>query len=530
MRDDFAKVPADLEQLIREYIAKKLRFPAAASAATSQVRGREVSFYNNAWLGYLEITGSDQAPEPVRYFFVVQRRRKKVHVVPLANAAGCVQRANRELELRLSKENIVEYLSYYYSFTPKDHAMLARLGRGPTQFAVPRRFSEIEFSSTAQLALRLPGASDAGACSIECLARGAIWHFLDEATHERVLPLRLRNKQTAVSGRLPIQFRDALFATDFRVPKPSGIPVLSNPELLYSSDAIVPPDPQPAAMLPLPRKISWYEFWVAARAKATKIATTWGRHTLRVFWWVCSAGLLYVWFLTALFPLFEGLGSKHLRNHVERVSDGLGLATWPETFFAVAVLGIVFFLINVFVATHMDKVFNWIFRFCPSRIQPWLANVLDSGIEKWDQRMTAQDTFGKRLGWSSFRLVLWTSYLVLAFATLQMLWDLILGQQTVPAFRLLATLLSQAVLNIPFVTFLLIRVFGLAPRLDPVADGVIDPTLLTAFQLAMAIIVFKGLYRVWIFTVEASPYTFFRRLRQRRGRNDDSTGPNDPST
>jgi hypothetical protein len=518
MNDEFRAFDADLDLLIRACIARKLRFPAAASQATSLLRGRRVEFYSNAWLGYLELEGSAKAPEPVRYFFVAQQRRKKVHVVPVANLAGCVQRVNRELGLSLARGNIVEYLNFYYCFTPKDDAMLARLGRGPTQFAVPRTFAEIEFRPQAQLALEFGPGIRRGSCSVECLARGAVWHFLDEPTHERVLPLRLRKKQSAISGRLPIQFRDALFATDFRVPRISGAPLLSNPELLFESDALVLPKPTPTVILPLPRKISWNEFWVAAKTKTARVTATWGRHALRAFWWIFAAVLLYVWLLTALFSVFEWFGSRRLRAHVQWVSDGFGVATWPETFFAVAATGIAMFLLNIFVATHMDKVFNWIFRLCPRRIQPWLAQVLDRGIEGWDQRMTAQDTFGKRLGWATVRLALWTAYLVLGFATLQIVWDIIWDLRTAPMLRLIATLLSQAVLNIPFVTFLLIRVFGLGPRLDPVADGIVDAVLLAAFQFAMALVVFKGLYRVWIFTVEASPYTFFRRLRQRRGR------------
>jgi hypothetical protein len=37
--------------------------------------------------------------------------------------------------------------------------------------------------------------------------------------------------------------------------------------------------------------------------------------------------------------------------------------------------------------------------------------------------------------------------------------------------------------------------------------------VLWAFQIAMGFLVFKGLYRVWSYTIETSPYTFFRRMR-----------------
>ena len=55
--------------------------------------------------------------------------------------------------------------------------------------------------------------------------------------------------------------------------------------------------------------------------------------------------------------------------------------------------------------------------------------------------------------------------------------------------------------------------FKVADWLNPVAEGILDYWLLGAFQVVMGFVVFKGLYRVWSYTVEASPYTFFRRMR-----------------
>src|SRR5262249_52308337 len=138
----------------------------------------------------------------------------------------------------------------------------------------------------------------------------------------------------------------------------------------------------------------------------------------------------------------------------------IGVAAWPETLFGVASLGIGLFLLNIFFTTHMDKVFNWIFRLCPRRFQPWIAHILDDKIDSWDQRMTAQDTFGKRFGWATFRLAIWTGYLVLAFGTLQTAWNFVSKQPSEHVGHLLLTLLIQAVLNIPSIAFLLIRIFG----------------------------------------------------------------------
>ena len=52
-------------------------------------------------------------------------------------------------------------------------------------------------------------------------------------------------------------------------------------------------------------------------------------------------------------------------------------------------------------------------------------------------------------------------------------------------------------------------------------EGILDPKLLGYFQVASGLVVLGGLYRVWVFTVEASPYTFFRRLRLKPREEDD---------
>ena len=113
--------------------------------------------------------------------------------------------------------------------------MLSRISRGATQLVVPRTVADIEVDDGGERTT-LTGQPK---CSDECLVRGAVWHFLDEEAHERVVPLRFKRRRTKlfkVSGRIPVQFRDAVFAVDFRVPQDTGVPVLSNEELLFQSD------------------------------------------------------------------------------------------------------------------------------------------------------------------------------------------------------------------------------------------------------------------------------------------------------
>lgn len=51
--------------------------------------------------------------------------------------------------------------------------------------------------------------------------------------------------------------------------------------------------------------------------------------------------------------------------------------------------------------------------------------------------------------------------------------------------------------------------------LDPLPDGLIHSGLLAIFHFAVAMVVLKGIYRVWMLTVEASPHAFYRRLRHK---------------
>lgn len=323
---------------------------------------------------------------------------------------------------------------------------------------------------------------------------------------------------SSVSGRLPIQFRNAVFAADVRVPEASGIPVLGNPEFLYQSESLVVPTKLSTAQLPLPRSVTFKEMWDRSKARMSRVVARWGGRALRAVWFLLTFAIFYVWALSALFPIFEWFGWPHLRAHLKSLSDFLGRPDWRETFLAMTLAGILTFLATITLTTHLDKVFNWIFRLCPRNWQPWLAILLDKVVDEWDRRLGTIDTLRKRISWSLVRLSLWTTYMVLAFASLQIMASLMLGDQPSDTFRITYTLLAQALLNVPFVAFLFIQLFGLINRLDPVADGILNSSVLGVFQVAMALIVFKGLYRVRVFTVEASPYTFFRRLRHKRTR------------
>jgi hypothetical protein len=140
------------------------------------------------------------------------------------------------------------------------------------------------------------------------------------------------------------------------------------------------------------------------------------------------------------------------------------------------------------------------------------ANILAVRVARRDRELIAQDTYRKRVLWALRHLIYWTAYIILAFASVQIALNDIYGAQNAAAARIVLTLFEQAAINIPLILYVLVRVPGLINNLDPVAEGVLNWQLLFWFHAAMVLIVIKGIYRVWTFTVDASPHAFYRRL------------------
>jgi hypothetical protein len=497
---EFDEFPAGIEEVVRGYIATESKFAIAKDPTKTRLRGRKVKFYDNVWLGYIET-------DEERYYFLTRPRGRKGRFIPISNAIGGVERAHREYPLSLTKDNVADYLHFYYSFTPKEDPMLSRISGGATQFAVPRELADIKVEAAA---------TENDGCSEDCLVKGAVWHFLDEATHDRVQPLRYRRRhlpQNTVSGRIPIQFRNAIFAVDFRVPEATGRPTLSNEELLYESDALEEPEIVGNACLTLPTRIARKERYLDVRRWARQIAARLGQGAMRVAWTAVVLAASYFWGCAALYAVAEAYDSNLIQRQFEWWADVLGVSEWASFAYWWTLSAIAAFVGVIVLKTHRDKVFNWIFRFCPTSIEQPVVKVLDYFVTKWDNALLSQNTFGKRLGWSAFHLVGWSLYLVAAFTSLQMLSDVTEGQAARPALLVAETLLLQGALNVPFVAFVLIQFLQVIERLDPVAEGVLNYWPLVIFQATMAVIVIGGIYRVWVFTVEASPYTFFRRMR-----------------
>lgn len=506
MDRDFGSFPADLEPLVRRLIAKDAKLPVAEDPQQARLRGREITFYKNVWFGLIELTDGR------RYYFLTRPKGGKGRLVPISNVMGALDRANRQYALDLTKENVADYLNFYFSFTPKEDPMLSRISRGATQLVVPRTVADIEVDDGGERTT----PTGQPKCSDECLVRGAVWHFLDEEAHERVVPLRFKRRRTKlfkVSGRIPVQFRDAVFAVDFRVPQDTGVPVLSNEELLFQSDSLRQPTFPGDACLTIPKRVTRYELLERLRKTAKWVAAKLGRGVVLSLWIVFAAVMAYFWAIAGLFGLAEAMGWQFAQDEFERWSTIVGESDWARIAYWWTWAAIVSFLCGVVLTTHRDKIFNWIFRLSPRRIQPWIVGGLDHFVTKWDKVMTAQHTFGKRAAWSLIHLAIWGAYLVATFTSLQILSDLTEAQSPRPPQLIAETLLLQAGLNLPFVTVALIQGFKVADWLNPVAEGILDYWLLWGFQLVIGFVVFKGLYRVWGYTVETSPYTFFRRMR-----------------
>ena len=187
----------------------------ARSADKWVLRGTPLRFYRTAWLVYLERLDHSGAARPDRIYFVAQQRQPSNHLrlVPMANETGSVDRANRECSLSLPTDEeelrgiVLDYLNFYYAFTPQYDPILTNLNEGPAHFGVPQtaeRFAvfparRIErwprWTTAARLHRRVPGA-------------GAVWHYLEERDRRCFAVTKLKMRQVPylrVTGRIVVQ-------------------------------------------------------------------------------------------------------------------------------------------------------------------------------------------------------------------------------------------------------------------------------------------------------------------------------------
>ena len=209
--------------------------------------------------------------------------------------------------------------------------------------------------------------------------------------------------------------------------------------------------------------------------------------------------MIYFWGCAALFSVGEWAEFRWSQDQFERWTARLGQEDWAYVAYWWTCAAIFTFLWGIVLTTHRDKVFNWIFRLSPRKLQPWIVGGLDHFVTKWDRLMTAQHTFGKRAWWS--RNTLGDMGFILGgkrSRRCRYSSDLTAAQSPRPPELIAKTLLLQAGLNLPFVTVALIQGFKVADWLNPVAEGILDYWLLSGLQLksSLAWSSFGGLCRL----------------------------------
>jgi hypothetical protein len=511
-----------LERQIRGQVAKESDLKDARSADKWVLRGTPLRFYRTAWLVYLERLDHSGAARPDRIYFVAQQRQPSNHLrlVPMANETGSVDRANRECSLSLPTDEeelrgiVLDYLNFYYAFTPQYDPILTNLNEGPAHFGVPQTADDLRFSQLGALSGGPDGQPPPG-CTDVCLAQGAVWHYLEERDLRCFAVTKLKMRQVPylrVTGRIVVQYRRGLFAADFRLPTSTYLPSLTNPELLYESEALREPPVFPGSTLRISGILGLRELWRALKATVGQAFAVLASASIAVVVWAITILVGLIWLLTAIFPLAEMTGWQGLRVVLHHMGQAFGLPVWPQTLFAISLMALITFLGGIVYTTHMDRIFNWLFWLCPREQRAWLAEGLARRVNERDREFIAQDTFRNCIWWAFRRLIYWTGCIVLAFASMQIALNVIYGLQNASAARIVITLLSQAAVNVPLILYVLVRVPGLLENLDPIADGILSGQLLFWFHAAMVLVVIKGIYRMWIFTVEASPFAFYRRL------------------
>jgi hypothetical protein len=510
--DHFGLFPSELEAEIRRYVARYCKVEDATFPTSWVLHGVPVTFYRNAWFGYMQRPGRDGAGPGTPLYFVLQvgRRQKIRHLFPIANAPGAIARVNRDLKVSLTKDNFLQYLRYYYMFSPAAERN-SPLRLGPLQYSVPTKFAHISIDD---------GHADAASqskCSRECLVRGAVWRHLDEGD-ERFVPSKFKPapiRPFRASGRIVLHVQDALFAVEVKVPASSGKPLLTNPELLYQG-GLAEPEILSVRTLHKDERISFRELWRLFKGWTERTAGRLLRVARRLITWMLTALLAYLWAITAAFPISEAFEIPWLRRHVSWLGEMSGMPEWPHALLYMTIVALLAFLSAVIYLTNMDKIFNLIFKLFPRRWENWLARHLNPQMDKRDRDLIALDSFRKRAQMALRLLVIWTSYAVLAFASLQIALNVLLGEQSASPLQIIWSLCKQAALNIPIIVYAIIRFPSIFGNIRPVEENILHPHLLIAFHVVMAAVIVKGIHRVWLFTKEATPRAFYRRLRYHR--------------
>lgn len=135
----------------------------------------------------------------------LRRSGRKVRcVIPIASSEESLDRANRELKLDLDPRNVIDYLNFYYAFTPKEDPVSPRFW-GSAQFAVPQTVEDLEYGAPrkSRLFLSLPTCSKTGAVKIalRSVPYGTSWTQQAIRTSSRFVVSRERARTPAFQAR-----------------------------------------------------------------------------------------------------------------------------------------------------------------------------------------------------------------------------------------------------------------------------------------------------------------------------------------
>lgn len=505
---ELGPIEPQLETAVRKYVESISLWRPFSEAGHWGMTGAPLRFYKQSWLCLLTSAGGD-----VRVYMVVRasKRARIRKLATLCNATGEVDQINRKFRLDLSTTNVLDYLAFYYAFTPKQDVLSRNLKRPPSQFHIPLSMAGVTRAPGGDPDLA-PGQQDLG-----CLVRGAIWRYLDRRNSARVVATRLRGNKVLkrFSGNVLIQFRDGLFSADFRVATRYGVPILSNVELVFKDARLRAPREIMSQDLPRLKTLRNVKEDLIDGARRAKDALL--RYSAAGSWRAATFIAGALWAISAAFPLLEAADIPIAKPLLGWLGHVTHIGNWADTLFVVANTGILFWLAGIIYFTHMENLFNAMFKVCPTPLRAWLAGWLDDLAKDRDRSLTARDTLLKRSRYTLVLFVLWAGYLILAFASLQMtlghatiLPDAAKGLPSAPPLATLGSLTVQAILNVPIFFFLLYRL-----GVELIPHESLHPTIIAVFHIAIAAVVVKGVYRIWALSSEASPRNFIRRLMAR---------------
>ena len=496
---------AELDSQIRLHLQKYCNLPRATEPEFWVLRGERVTFYRSAWLGYVRSATAHASEVHANSYFVIsvtEDGRSIKKLVPISRYPGAVARANRELRLTINTSNLLEYLHFYYRFTPREDAIST-----DTLFFIPRTIQELSFKPDGQSKTAISHSIE---CSQRCLALGSVWRFIDKTDHQRFVPTAARRKivpYSRVSARIAVLFENSLFSADVRLGEATGVPALSSPELLFEGAVEAQCSPVDLmSPLPIPSYIRRREFWLDLRGSPFLVyfshLVTFAIGLALALMWVAAS------LVSMLYPIAEVAGLSQFIVAIREVGGLVGVDIW------LLLLGSS--LYSVVVVAW----FNWL-QFNPiyeSRVLPFLFG----GRIREPQPHSM--SFHAKIGIIFMFSVYLGVYLALIFTTLQVSVDHAKFASSGKILDLILLFAVQTVFAVPFAEYIL-SVPG-ANILKYLRDVPVWTSIIWSYRAFVLFVVVYAAKKRWA-SIEASPLSswvsptpprvFYQHLRSKRG-------------